>query len=223
MTKKGKKENGNTEKGGWRTEHTISSKTKQFLLSPFSFFPFSFLLFSLLWACTPDYSPKPTGYFYIDIAEHKYKTLTDFPKFEFDISTQIKVIKTTDTIKEQWFNLAYPSLNAQIYCSYIPITKNIFEQVSEENRKFVDKQVLKSGSIREQVFENPEQKVYGLVYTIKGNVPSPVQFVLTDSVNSFFRGALYFNDTTNQDSIAPVLEYINEDIQVIIESFRWKK
>jgi hypothetical protein len=46
---------------------------------------------------------------------------------------------------------------------------------------------------------------------------------LTDSVRSFVRCALYFDNIPNQDSIAPVLEYINNDIQVLMESFRWKQ
>jgi gliding motility-associated lipoprotein GldD len=82
---------------------------------------------------------------------------------------------------------------------------------------------IKADAIREQRFENPEQRVYGLLYAISGNVASPTQFVLTDSVRSFFRGALYFDNIPNQDSITPVLEYINNDILILMESFRWKQ
>jgi len=184
----------------------------------------SFLFTSVFFiSCSPDYSPKPSGYFHIELASHTYKSLTDYPEFEFKIPTQVKVVEVPDTDKGKWFNIIYPQLNAQIYCSYFPITKTTLEEISEESRKFVSRHTLKIEAIQEQVFENPEQKVYGLVYKLKGGLVSPIQFTLTDSVSSFFRGALYFNDVPNQDSIAPVLEYINEDIQVIIESFQWKK
>ena len=49
-----------------------------------------------------------------------------------------------------------------------------------------------------------------------------MQFWITDSTTHYVRGALYFNVAPNPDSIAPVDEYIREDIRHLIESFRWK-
>jgi len=188
-------------------------KTPFFLL----FIPVFFI------SCSPDYSPKPSGHFHIELAEHNYKSMVNYPEFEFNIPIQVEVMEIPGIDKGRWFNLVYPQLKVQIYCSYFSNTKTTLEQELEESRKFVSEHILKAESIQEQVFENPEEKVYGLVYKLRGGLVSPVQFILTDSISSFFRGALYFNDVPNQDSIAPVLEYINEDIQVIIESFRWKK
>jgi hypothetical protein len=37
------------------------------------------------------------------------------------------------------------------------------------------------------------------------------------------RGALYFDNIPNRDSIAPVLDYIHTDIQHFIENFQWKR
>ncbi|MDR2056941.1 MAG: gliding motility protein GldD [Dysgonamonadaceae bacterium] len=197
----------------------------------------TFLFFSFLFgACSSNYSPKPMSYFYIDIEDHSYYPFSDYPQFEFDISTQAEVreiplhipSKSVDKQKEtyiageKWFNIIYPSLNAQIYCSYIPVTKNNLTKISEESRKFAYLHIAKASAVQEQMFENAGKKVYGLVYEIKGNVASPLQFVVTDSVKSFFRGALYFDNIPNRDSIAPVLEYIYEDIRVLINNFRWK-
>jgi len=47
--------------------------------------------------------------------------------------------------------------------------------------------------------------------------------VLTDSTRNFFRGALYFNNVPNKDSIAPMENYIREDVIRIMESFEWKR
>ena len=47
------------------------------------------------------------------------------------------------------------------------------------------------------------------------------QFYLTDSVNHFFRGALYFN-TEVTDSILPINNFLKEDVKHIIKTFRWK-
>jgi len=72
------------------------------------------------------------------------------------------------------------------------------------------------------IFENPEKKVYGILYDLTGNTASSVQFVLTDSTKHFFRGALYFENVPNKDSIAPMSAYIREDVIRLMESFEWK-
>ncbi len=180
------------------------------------------LFFLLLEACS-NYSPKPPGYFRIDIPTANYHLYNAFENFEFELSDQAQITNVPQKETGELFNIIYPQLNAEIYCSYIPIEKNNLMQLAEASREFVYIHLTKADDIQAKAFENQEQKLYGLVYNIKGNVASPTQFVLTDSISSFFRGALYFNNTPNQDSIAPVLEYINKDIQVLIESFRWKK
>jgi len=168
------------------------------------------------------YSPKPVGHFRIDLPDPVYRW-QEFPEFGFRISEQAQIANASSSGDGDFFNLIYPRWNAQIYCSYFPIKKDNFMQLSEESRKFVSLHATKADAIREQRFENTEHKVYGVLFDIRGNVASPTQFVLTDSVRSFFRGALYFDNIPNQDSIAPILEYINNNIQVLMESFRWKQ
>ena len=179
------------------------------------------LFFIFIYSCSSDYLPKPRAYFHIDLPEPVYRSVLSFP-FDFSISDQARIENRRDSTQKIWFNLNYPQLGAQIYFSYFSINKETFRTVAEESRKLAFAQVKASG-IREYAFENPLQNVYGIVYKIEGNVASPLQFVLTDSVRSFFRGALYFNTEPNRDSIAPVLAYINNDIQILIESFRWKR
>ena len=80
---------------------------------------------------------------------------------------------------------------------------------------------MKAEAIVEQTFNNPGKKVYGALYHIEGNVATPLQFVLTDSVSHFLRASLLFDAVPNQDSIVPVLNYIKEDVIRLIESFEW--
>jgi gliding motility-associated lipoprotein GldD len=181
-----------------------------------------FIAYCLLFIACTDYSPKPAGYYRIDLPAHAYRW-NAFQAGEFQLSDRSTIVYTPQKEEGEFFNIVYPQLHAQIYCSYMVIKKENLAQISEESRKFVYLHAIKADAIREQVFENQEQSVYGIRYDIQGNVASPTQFVLTDSIHSFFRGALYFDNTPNQDSIAPVLDYINNDIQVLIESFRWKK
>jgi hypothetical protein len=46
---------------------------------------------------------------------------------------------------------------------------------------------------------------------------------MTDSTNHFLRGALYFNFSPNNDSLRPVIEHLEADIQQLIESLEWKE
>lgn len=186
----------------------------------FYFFLFPLLLFV---ACN-DYTPKPSGFLRIDLPAREYTTVDTFDSFQLALSDQAMLSKTKQKDdQEVYFNLLYPQLGAEIFCSYFPISKESLSVHAEESRRLAYLHTLKADAIQEKMYSNQEQNVYGLVYYIQGNVASPTQFVLTDSVKSFFRGALYFNNTPNQDSIAPVLDYINQDIQVLIESFRWKQ
>jgi len=177
----------------------------------------------LFCAACNHYSPKPTGYYRIDLPEPAYRWQA-FPAFDCRISDDVQITADPSSDDDKFFNLKYPRWNAQIHCSYFFIKNvNDLSQLSEESRKLVYLHTIKADAILEKRFENAEHRVFGILYSIRGNVASPTQFVLTDSIRSFFRGALYFDNIPNQDSIAPVLEYINNDILVLIESFRWKQ
>ncbi|MCD4731953.1 MAG: hypothetical protein K8R74_15210, partial [Bacteroidales bacterium] len=83
--------------------------------------------------------------------------------------------------------------------------------------------IPKASSIENQQYQNDISKVYGLTYTIFGvAAASPYQFYLTDSTDHFVRGALYFNAVPNNDSLAPVIAFLKDDINHMIETFKWK-
>jgi gliding motility-associated lipoprotein GldD len=74
----------------------------------------------------------------------------------------------------------------------------------------------------EQVYEDPQRGIYGILYELKGNVASPMQFFVTDSTHHFLRGSLYFRTEPNKDSLAPVINFAQKDIRHIIETLNWK-
>jgi gliding motility-associated lipoprotein GldD len=185
-------------------------------------FSLGILLF-LSSACSQDYSPKPRAYFHIDLPEPVYHPVDFAGYLTFEVSNKVRVEQVKDSTDTHLFNLKYSDYNAMIYCTYHRISPQNLASVSDESRRMAYFHAIKTNGITEHIFQNPERNVFGTVYEIGGNVASPVQFVLTDSVQSFFRGALYFDHSPNPDSIAPVLAYINNDIQMILESFRWKQ
>jgi gliding motility-associated lipoprotein GldD len=85
------------------------------------------------------------------------------------------------------------------------------------------KHIPKATAIDSKQFIDEKNHIYGLTYTISGTeAASPFQFYLTDSTRNFIRGALYFNTIPNNDSLAPVIDFLKQDIIHMIETFRWK-
>ena len=60
-----------------------------------------------------------------------------------------------------------------------------------------------------------------MLYDYTGVTATAAQFFLTDSINHFFRGALYFN-TEVTDSLLPINNFLKRDIKHLIETFQWK-
>jgi gliding motility-associated lipoprotein GldD len=169
-------------------------------------------------------TPKPYAYYRIDLPEHKYRNFDSiYPPCTFDISLFSNVVpERSKNNKEEWLDITYPQFKGRIYCSYVKINGD-FRKISEDSRTLVYKHTVRADAIIEQPFENPEAKVYGIIYEITGNAASPLQFMLTDSTKNFIRGALYFNAVPNADSIAPVSSYVEKDLRHLIETLRWKK
>jgi gliding motility-associated lipoprotein GldD len=175
-----------------------------------------------LGGCNRNYTPKPRGYFRIDLPEKNYVQLDSvFPyKFKYPVYARL-VDDDSKSHEKYWINIEYPDLNGKIHISYKNINNNI-NQILEDTRKLAYKHTIKADAINEIRFAKPEKKVYGMLYEIEGNAASSVQFFVTDSTKHYLRGALYFNAEPNKDSLAPVLDFVKEDIHVLIESFEWK-
>ena len=176
----------------------------------------------ILSGCKRKYTPKPRGYFRIDLPEKKYKQLDSIFPYTFKYPTYTKIVNDKERNAEKyWINIEYPDLKGKIHISYKEVHNNI-NQILEDTRKLVYKHTIKADAINEIRFSKPEKKVYGILYEIEGNAASSVQFFVTDSTKHYLRGALYFNTEPNKDSLAPVLDFVKKDINVLIESFEWK-
>ncbi len=167
--------------------------------------------------------PKPYGYFRVDMPASKYNRIDTLSlPFSFDLSSSAVLLQHNEPGENHWIDLYYPKLNAKIYCTYKPVRFNLTE-LTEDAHRYVYKHSIKADGISEKVFINNENNLYGVLYDIKGNTASSVQFVLTDSTRHFFRGALYFDNVPNKDSIAPMVEFVRQDILRLIESFEWEE
>ena len=185
---------------------------------------FAFIIPGLLFfACSEDYVPKPQGYFRIDLPEKKYQLLeADSLPFSFEYPVY-SIISRDELIPEgdHWFNITFPDFKGKIHLSYVPVKGNLAACV-EDSRNLVNKHIPKANAIEEQLIINDDKKVYGTYFEIKGiNAASTCQFYLTDSTSHFLRGALYFEVIPNNDSLAPVIDFVQKDIKHIIETIAW--
>ncbi len=179
------------------------------------------ILALMLLSCSRPVAPKPYGYYRITLPEHSYQLFeqNSYPySFLYSSSATIQPVQYEN--ERYWINIVYPTLNASIHCSYKPIHGNL-RQLTDDAWEFVFNHAIKASAIPEHAYENPEARTYGVFCELKGNTASPMQFFLTDSTRHFFRGAVYFNCVPNQDSLAPVIEYMQEDVLNLIETLRW--
>ena len=179
----------------------------------------------LLIGCQENYTPKPHGYLRISLPEnHRYTSSPENLPFTFDYSkyaqwSQLKVSQKA-RLNSQWFNVSYPHYNAKIHLSYIPINNNL-DSLLEESHNFIFEHTIKAEAIDETSFHKEKDNVHGVLFNLKGNTASNMEFWATDSLEHFLRGALYFEVTPNVDSLAPIIDYIEADITYMINSLEW--
>lgn len=175
-----------------------------------------------LFSCSNDNTPKPRGYFRIGFPEKEYQQLNnDFPyTFSYPVYATLEPDKSR-LAEKYWVNVYFQSYKARIHISYKEAQGRL-DSLIEDTYKLTYKHAGKADAISQTVYSNPEDRVYGLLYQVKGNAASSYQFYVTDSVKHFLRGALYFSVTPNKDSLAPAIEFFGEDVLKLMETVRWK-
>jgi gliding motility-associated lipoprotein GldD len=175
-------------------------------------------------ACNSDYSPKPRGYYRIELPKKAYQAYQSGCGYSFDIPTYATVVNdSTSDADVCWKNIVYKGLNGRLHMSYYEITnEKMLASLIEDSRRLVFKHTVKADGISESRIDHPEANVHGLYYDIEGNAASSIQFFVTDSNKHFLRAALYFYAAPQIDSIKPVLDFVKKDIDVMLKSFQWK-
>ncbi|MBS1775788.1 MAG: hypothetical protein JSS64_05850 [Bacteroidetes bacterium] len=191
-----------------------------------------FLVFmTTLGACRPEtYTPKPRGYAKTTFPEHQYVSFNDasFP-YSFEYPVYARVIKDTLFFGQKpenpyWLNIDFPTIGGTLYVSYKNITaqqplSKLMEDAHEMSFTVHSK---RADYIGDRAFHFPQQHVYGILYDVGGNAASAHQFIATDSVHHFIRGALYFDVSPNADSLKPANDFLEHDIVRLLETLHWK-
>jgi gliding motility-associated lipoprotein GldD len=200
---------------------------------------FYFFVILLLTGCSPDYMPKPKGYNRIELPEPSYSAIPDTLPYSFEISNLARI--NTDTswmymkmIQEAinpgenisreryWIDLVYDTLDADIEITYKGIggKEDLMKEFFGDAYKLTAHHQIKAYAIDEFIMKTRHGHTAS-VAEISGEVPTPIQFVTTDSTQHFIRGALYFKTATKNDSLAPVIDYIKNDIIHLLNTLQW--
>ena len=178
-------------------------------------------------SCNSPYIPKPKGYFKIDFPEKKYQLFNpqDYP-YSFEYPMYARVVKDSTffgdaTENPWWINIDFPQFNARIYLSYKIIGKYKLDSLLNDAFNLTNKHSIKATYIDDSLL-NVSPDVHGEFFNVEGDVATASQFFLTDSTHNFLRGALYFDATPNEDSLAPVNGFLVEDMKHLINTFKWK-
>jgi len=213
-----------------------------------SFQGIAFLIFCCIFfaACNTTYTSKKKGYFNIDLPKHEYVSFDkpDFP-YSFDYPVYAQVIKDStyfDSSPENpyWINIDFPQFNARIFLSYKIIGGMAVYKVKQANGSYKDssginhfdkmvndafnltnKNQAVTTSIKDSLFHT-SNGITGVFFKVGGNAATAKQFFLSDTSKNFLRGALYFDATPNVDSLKPVQDFLQVDMDRLINSFRWK-
>lgn len=181
----------------------------------------------LFLSCEEDYKPKPKAFLRLDYPEANYtQTKIDVP-FSFEVNKvadKFTLKQMPATTESYGINIEYSKLRGTIFLTYKAIgeDKNNLRNFIRDAQKFTLEHTKKADEIPATPYENSERKVYGVLSEVKGNVASPVQFYVTDSVNHFLTGSLYFYAKPNYDSILPASNYLQKDMMHLMETLNWK-
>ncbi|HTE09751.1 MAG TPA: hypothetical protein VK645_02255, partial [Chitinophagaceae bacterium] len=193
-------------------------------------------------SCNSVYTPRPRGYYKIDFPAHSYQSFdkAGYP-FRFEYPSYATIVQDSIFFEEQpenpyWLNIDFPQFHGKIYVSYIEIGGksrfkirdakgnyidsigvNTFDNLIKSSYALTYKHSYKASSIDDSAFTTPHH-VEGIYFKIGGNAATANQFLVTDSVKHFLRGALYFDATPNADSLGIVNHFLQQDMKHLINS-----
>ncbi len=185
------------------------------------------LIIAVLFSCGEDPVPKPKAFLRLEYPQAKYvQAKVDVP-FSFEtnlLATKLNTRNITATTESYGINIEYPSLKGTIFLTYKSIdhSKENLRDFLRDAHNLTQKHMIKADEIPYEDYINENRNIYGRFSEVKGDVASPAQFYVTDSINHFLTGSLYFHAKPNYDSILPAANYLQKDIQHIMETIVWK-
>ena len=173
-----------------------------------------------------DYAPKPAAYLRLTFPAHDYSVYdTAALPFVFERSNHAVIEWKKNEGGDKWIDLEYPDYGGVVFLSYKAVhgRQELAKDIDDSYEMLKTHYSIASG-IDEKAFVNPESHVYATTNRLGGkDVASTYQFWATDSVRHFVHGSFYLDRTPNNDSLQPLIEYIQTDLDHLLETLRWRE
>ncbi len=188
-----------------------------------------FLLCLSLLSCKPaSYTPKPRGYYAVSFPKHEYQqfNVPGYP-YSFEYPVYANIIKDTNFFGKKaenpwWIDIDFPTIGGKLYISYKVISgQQTMDKLLADAHELTYYHDKKANYIEPQSFVN-NYGVSGVLFNVGGDAASAYQFIASDSVKHYLRGALYFDVTPNADSLRPMNEFLKQDIEHLVSTLRWQ-
>jgi gliding motility-associated lipoprotein GldD len=180
---------------------------------------------ALFVSCGSDPIPKPKAFLRLDYPKPQYQEVNMNLPFVFEknnLSNSIGRVRVSSDQNTLGLEIVYPTLNSTLFLTYKKIDENSLKSHLIDAQSITQAHAKKADGITEQPFVDFEDRVFGSLYEVVGNAASQSQFYVTDSLNHFLAGSLYFYTKPNYDSILPAANYLKKDMQHIMETLKWK-
>lgn len=178
------------------------------------------VLFGSLISCGDEVQPKPGGYLALEYPEPEYDLYNTNCPYSFE-KNKIASVEPARGGQQCWINLNYDGLKGTIFITYQPVRNNL-DSLLTDAQKLPLQHTIKADAIEGSVYTNNIHRTYGMFYQVSGNAASQSQFYLTDSLNHFLTGSVYFDAQPNFDSILPAAAYLKRDIRHLMETVEWQ-
>lgn len=166
----------------------------------------------VLVSCQPSTYPRPFGYHRIEFPERSYRRYQppdcDF-SFEYPSYAELQ-----PPLKDYpcAITLYFPAFDAYWHITDRDFMRDGADEVKsfEDYRIVVYKHSQKATNIQETPYDWPAGR--GVLFELWGAVPTSAQFYLSDEHNNALMASFYFKTATKNDSLAPVIDFLKEDL-----------
>lgn len=181
--------------------------------------PLLIVLLFVFISCEDEQQPKPKGFLNLEYPETEYEVLARDCPYTFEKNIHAEAVIPAGA-QDCALNLQYETMNGTIFITYQPVRNNL-DSLLTDAQKLPLQHTIKADAIEGDTYLNPYNDTYGMFYEVSGDAASQAQFYLTDSVNHFLTGSVYFEAKPNFDSILPAAAYLKKDIRHLMETVRW--
>ncbi|HSP11703.1 MAG TPA: gliding motility lipoprotein GldD [Salegentibacter sp.] len=183
---------------------------------------FGILLLMLIFSSCGDNDsrPKPKAFLALEYPKAVYSPINLDCPYSFEKNQNALITPSRNNIP-CWINLEYKDMNGMIFITYQPVRNNL-DSLLKDAQNLPLQHTIKADVIEGDMYTNEQHNTYGMFYEVEGNAASQAQFYLTDSVDHFLTGSVYFDRQPNFDSIIPAADYLKKDMKHLMESLRWQ-